>query len=915
MTWALAIVGSVVFGGLLERPAGFAIGAALGYLLGRVLQFEAELRVLRQQQRILEESIGSVTAGIARPASQTPATTAADVALAATPEHKAASPEVVTTQATSSELDTEADALADTWPPSPPIAPSRPVTPPPLPRIPAPSLAQRALAWLRGGNPLARVGIVILFFGGAFLAKYAAEHSRFPIELRMATLAAGALTLLGLGWHLREKRAAYAQILQGGGIAGLYLTVFATTRLYNLLIPSYALALLVLIAAVAATLAVLQNALALAVIGTAGGFMAPILLSTGNSDHIALFSYYTVLNLGVFAVAWFRAWRVLNLVGFVFTFGIVGVFRAMSYSPEKLISADGFLLLYFLLYIAITVLFALRQKPDLKSYVSGSLVFGLPLATFGIHGSMIERYEYGLAWSALGFGLFYLSLAGLLHRLRRENVGLLAEAFAALGVIFGSLAIPMAFDHHTTAASWAVEGAGLVWIGMRQQRWFARAFGLLLQLLGGGAFLLDLSELVVGPPLLNNLTIGATLLAISGVLSGLWLHRNRVNARAREPRLEIAATLWGVVWWFYGGFSEIARTLTPFERGADLILLTSSAALLWLIGKRQAWPLAQRLPAALLPTSAIIGILTWPEHPLAQAMVLGWPLVFVVHYALLYLNEKDDDPVVNLLRPWLHASAYWLLAFLAAWELHWQIEQQLTGVWSNLPWGLAPALLLLLCGRTTLWPVWPLQRHASAYREIAAPLLAFWSTLWLLAMNIGSDGNPGRLLYAPLLNPLDVASVLELASIALWWRQLSPQATVRGWLNPPLWPRALFAVLVFVWLNAALIRALHYGIGTPLSSHGIAHSIVVQAALSIFWGVFGFSAMIWSARSHQREIWMAGAGLMSIVVIKLFAVDTSGSGTLARIAAFLSVGALLLLTGYLSPLPPRATGEESLTPR
>ncbi|MES2489834.1 MAG: DUF2339 domain-containing protein, partial [Pseudomonadota bacterium] len=87
-------------------------------------------------------------------------------------------------------------------------------------------------------------------------------------------------------------------------------------------------------------------------------------------------------------------------------------------------------------------------------------------------------------------------------------------------------------------------------------------------------------------------------------------------------------------------------------------------------------------------------------------------------------------------------------------------------------------------------------------------------------------------------------------------------------------------------------------------------SITVQAALSIFWGLLGFIAMIWSARRSQREVWMVGAALMAVVVIKLFVVDTSGSGTLARIVAFLSVGALLLLTGYLSPLPPRRAEEE-----
>jgi uncharacterized membrane protein len=894
MIWVFAAVGAIAIAALLENPAGLVIGAALGYLFARVLKQDSDLQELRKElrsQRAATATTSAPPSAAAQPdlpprpdVSSAPAITPALAPMRVTPSLPPPIPESVT--------DHRAESSA--WPPSsaPSVSPLQP-------------LFQRALDWLRGGNPLARVGIVILFFGGAFLAKYAAEHSHFPIQLRMAALAAGALALLGIGWVLRDKRAAYAQTLQGGGIAGLYLTVFAATRLYDLLIPAYALALMVLIAALAAALAVMQNALALAVIGTSGGFMAPILLSTGSSNHVALFSYYTVLNLGVFAVAWFRAWRVLNLVGFVFTFGIVGMFRAMSYSPEKLVSADGFLLLFFLLYVGVTLLFALRQKPDLKGYVSGSLVFGLPLATFAIHGSMIERFEYGLAWSALGFGLFYLALAGVLHRTRRENFGLLAEAFAALGVIFGSLAVPLAFDHHTTAATWAVEGAGLLWIGVRQQRWLARAFGLLLQLLGGGAFLLGLNDASTIPPGLNSLTIGTTLLAISGLLSGLWLYRNRATSRSWEIGCDISATLWGVAWWFYGSFGEIQRSLQSIERGADLVLLAVSAALLWWIGQRQAWPLARRLPSALLPVAASIGMVTWPQHPLVQGMTLGWPLVLFVHYGLLHLNERDSDPVAARLLPWLHAGAAWLLALLVAWELHWQIEQQFFGVWDDLPWGLVPALLIFLCARASDWPGWPLQRHADIYRQLAAPPLAIWSALWLLAINLDNDGYAGRLIYVPLLNPLDVSSLLVLAAIALWWRSLPPQAAVTRWLDQPMSPRAIFAALAFVWLNAALIRALHYGMGTPLSAYGMAHSTLVQAALSIFWGLLGFIAMIWSARRSQREVWMAGAGLMAVVVIKLFVVDTSGSGTLARIAAFLSVGALLLLTGYLSPLPPK----------
>ncbi|TXH06169.1 MAG: DUF2339 domain-containing protein [Nevskiaceae bacterium] len=866
MIWTLALIGALALGSLMESTAGAVIGAALGFLLGRVLRLQQDVADLRRELRLATAK-----------ASPSPAQPPPLPALAMPP------------------------TPAPTTPPSLPSSEAPPRTAdarvPPQPA--EPTLLARALDWLRGGNPLARVGIVILFFGGAFLAKYAAEHSRFPIPLRMTTLALGALTLLAIGWRLRRQRAAYAQTLQGGGIAGLYLTVFASTRLYDLLLPGAALTLLVLIAILAASLAVAQNALALAVIGTAGGFLAPILLATGPGNPVALFSYYTVLNLGVFAVAWFRAWRVLNLVGLVFTFGIVGLFHFHADDAGRQAVTDGFLLLFFLLYVGITLLFALRQTPDLRGYVSGSLVFGLPLATFAIHADIVDPSRDTLAWSAAGFGAFYLALGWGLHRSRRVAFALLSEAFAALGIIFGTLAIPLAFDHRVTTVAWAVEGAGLVWIGLRQQRALARGFGLLLQALGGALFLRDLA--LAGDH--GEVVVGTTMLALSGLLSGRWLHRSRHQgiAHAWEAPAEIVAAVWGLAWWCYGGFDESARWLSAEERSADLGLLAITAAALHTVAG--GWPLARRLAAALLPASFAVGVLTQPEHPLAQGAIAGWLLVLAVHYLTLRRDEAADDPLLARLLPWRHAGAFWLLALLMAWELHWQLAQQVPGVWRDLPWGLAPALLLFLCARAADWPGWPLRQHAVCYRQQAAPLLALWTAAWLLAINLHSDGDPGRLRYAPLLNPLDFASLLALAALALWWRLLDAGAAIRNRVPRPV---AIWIALVFVWLNAALIRALHYDLDTPLTLYGALRSTLVQASLSIFWGLLGFAAMVVAARRQQREPWIAGAALMGVVVVKLFLVDTAGSGTLARIAAFLCVGALLLLTGYLSPLPPRA---------
>jgi uncharacterized membrane protein len=57
-------------------------------------------------------------------------------------------------------------------------------------------------------------------------------------------------------------------------------------------------------------------------------------------------------------------------------------------------------------------------------------------------------------------------------------------------------------------------------------------------------------------------------------------------------------------------------------------------------------------------------------------------------------------------------------------------------------------------------------------------------------------------------------------------------------------------------------------------------------------------------RTGERPVWVAGAGVLALVVFKLFMVDLSGSGTVERIVSFISVGALLLLVGYFAPIPP-----------
>ena len=877
-TWGLAILFGVVGVSVQQSFAGFFIGAALGGLIAQILHLRTRTDTLDRQLQELKQRIAVTPAAAPAPAPE-PAPASAPAPTPAAPQ----------------------PAVRVATPAPQPTAPARPAPPP------TPSGVDRAIAgfiaWLKRGNPLARIGIVILFFGAAFLAKYAADNSLFPIELRFIALAIGAFALLIVGWRLRERRAIYAQLLQGGGIAGLYLTVFAASRLYQLLPPALAFGLLAIIALAAAVLAVAQNALALAVIGTAGGFLAPILVSTGSGNFVALFTYYALLNLGVFAVAWFKTWRVLNVLGFLFTFTITGMWRATSYRDANLATADAFLILFFLMYVGVSILNCVRQPPNLKGYVSGSLVFGLPVVAFTLHATMISRIEYGLAWSAFALGAFYLLLGWILFVTRRATFRLLVEAFAALGVIFASLAIPLAFDTRMTAAMWAVEGAGLLWLGVRQERKLPRLFGTLLQVGAGVGYLIGYDEMRSTQPILNTAYLGAAMLAVSGIFSGYWLFRHESRRAQYEAGFAAGFTFWGLIWWFVGGANEIGRYFPDAVLGSILVYTSVTAAILtWLSISRQ-WPLPRWI-ALFLP--AVVGAYAFAhaqplDHPFAQWGAVGWLAIFITHFALLRIAEPQRHVALE----WLHGGACWALALLFAWELEWQVAERTTGVWASLAWGLVPALLLAWFGRRELRPAWPVAQHEVGYRLYGAAPIAVALCIWIVVSNLSSTGDPAWLPYLPLLNPLDVCVALAIAALAMWWSALAPAQRASLWQFDFRVLIAVAAGIVFLWLNAALIRTLHHNWGAPITAYGITHSTFVQSALSIFWGVLGFAAMTAAAKQRWRYVWIVGAGLMIVVVAKLFLVDLSSIGTVARIASFLTVGLLLLITGYFAPLPPK----------
>lgn len=319
------------------------------------------------------------------------------------------------------------------------------------------------------GNPLAKLGIVLLFLGLSFLLRYTVEHSLFPIELRLAATALFAMVLLAVGWRLRHRQRIYALILRGGATGVLYLTVFGAFRLWQMLPMTLAFALLVVICAASVGLAVLQKALSLAMLASLGGYLAPLLLSTGGGSVVALFSFYLMLSIGILAISIWQHWRELNLLGLLFTFGVGGVWGLSDYQPEDYAICQLFLIANTLIFGVFSVALSLRAQGKGKHIIDGALLFAPPLIGFGMQYGMTSHWTYGPALSA---GLWcVLSLTGV------SRTATLSVCRAATG--YGGAGDRRRVCHacHTAGAfsaldgdGLALEGLGILWLGVQQQQ-------------------------------------------------------------------------------------------------------------------------------------------------------------------------------------------------------------------------------------------------------------------------------------------------------------------------------------------------------------------------------------------------------------------------------------------------------------
>ena len=1155
----------------------------------------SELTALQQQITTLQSDVRAIEMRLARLAAQpataramplddirryihTPLPTAEPVPPPPTPEKETDSvwaydlPDVATTPATTPPKAQDKPAAARTVAPET-AARYRPAQPAinysePAPRPAAPAdnndnditnEPNPLTAWL-SENLLLKTGIAILFLGLAFLLRYASARIHISIPLRYCAVAATAIVLGFVGWRLRNKRRYYALVVQGASLAILYLTTLAALKLHGLIPPTFAFILMVATTGLLVALAVVQDALILAQIALIGGLAAPILTSSGSNNYIGLFSYLALLNSGVALIARYKAWRSLNLIGFIGTTFIAGAWGSRYYQHSDYLAVQPFLIYHLVLYTLIVWLYArhriddadpptLDNNADLATmfsyYLSGmqrigvldsTLLIASALGFYTLQYHLVTWAQYGAAISALAFAAWY-TVCALYVRGSDARLHTLASALAILAALFATTAIPLALDPRWTVSSWAIQAALVYTLAHGTRSPITRLGALLLYLLAV-ITLCGQYRLSGGDPELTG-PLHPTILALLGGITiqlAWWRNRSEDSAdweknltatcaiftlsTALALPLLLLPTSWALAVWLIE-----AAIAYHFGQRSGIRILSHTACIIHLaavafsllLGEYRITPYAETLISGPIHTTLIIiasgaaNILSWWNYPgddpadtatqrslgiitYAAALVLplsilppAWAAILMAMTAVLlaliqqlYCEEERGDShpagrvygrlvtlmvacsallaltlaagenvpltvtaLITLATAWLQQrrdtadtlrdQSGWLLLIASSGALIWvaytapslaalaparatwavNLTIAILTIAGYLRWRqaaqstLAYLLLLFLALLLDQYPMtltdpgsWfiaiaaaavlhlillaryeassdpVIQRHRAAAHFggvnlfilaglrlghlfgvtnlapdsiwqlpllLATPLAILWLTtlpavqektrrypaayhhpanlacgltlLILAYYNLSHDGNAAPFPYLPVLNPLELASLIALYILWRWWQTCIPlgeatqsAAVVSGWEKQK---NLLLGFTLWLIISLDILRIWHHYLGVPWEARALLASFGVQATLSLVWSICAIALMLRGHNQRRRSLWLAGATLIGIVVVKLFLVELADTGGIARIVSFIGVGILLLIVSYIAPAPGKDTEEEA----
>jgi uncharacterized membrane protein len=422
----------------------------------------------------------------------------------------------------------------------PPKAPSQleeeRKVPPPLPK------QRDSLEMKLGTKWLNWVGIVMLLVGVGFFLKYAYDNAWIGPKGRLAIGTLFGIASIGIGERFRRRHwDILFQVLTGGGLAAFYLCVFFSFQVYHLSDQTLSMVLAVLVTALAVVMAVAHDAISIAILALIGGFLSPVLLSTGTNHPYVLFSYIAILDLVAMGAAYFRKWRALDLLCFIGTAFIYVGWHSKFYAPDQMLPALIYISLFYLMFLLIPILHSLVRHLAESSEGLAIIVLNAVFSFFCYYSILFRDYRYALGFVVLGQALLVFLLFQTWSKREVKDSNTCASLLIiTLGLV--TIAIPIQLKMYGVPIAWGMEGAVLVFLGIRFRQTICKVVGMAALVLAAGGLVsrLPLHKVFFIP--IFNVPFGSWTLVIAMAAVSVYLLKRDRNAMERWRDIFIVAS-------------------------------------------------------------------------------------------------------------------------------------------------------------------------------------------------------------------------------------------------------------------------------------------------------------------------------------------------------------------------------------
>jgi uncharacterized membrane protein len=344
----------------------------------------------------------------------------------------------------------------------------------------APASAKRPMDFetLFGGRVLLGVGALILLLGIGFFIKYAFDNGWIGPTGRVAIGLIAGVAFVGAGRRFAGgDRRVFADAMTGLGGAILYLSLWGAGNGFHLVPVAASFVAMAIVTASLIALAVRGDSEVTAAFAVVGGFVTPLLNASETPDFTSLFVYIAILDSALAFLPVNRRWPRIQAASFFCTqfYLLAALFNPVATAPP-LASVLVFATVVLGLFLAQPLRKASRGVA-LSGYEAGFVVIASAAYYYALHVELYAEHRHWLTAAVVALAAAYLALAQVARSRDRDIF-----AAIALALITGGVAIT--FTGNVVAILWSIEGALLVWVGLRQARSTIRIFGCIALALG-----------------------------------------------------------------------------------------------------------------------------------------------------------------------------------------------------------------------------------------------------------------------------------------------------------------------------------------------------------------------------------------------------------------------------------------------